>query len=122
MVRRTTPELDDAGMVVRVVGPILGPVFVIEQPATASVVSAVAQTVVSTTLLAANPARRAASFMNDSPGFLYLKLGLGALTSSYTVKIGPNGFYEIQHPGVTVDVTGVWGAAGPGFCYVTELT
>lgn len=118
MVRRTTPLSTDAGQVVRV----LGTVFVIDQPATAAIVTALPQSVAAATLLAANPARRAATFMNDSPGFLYLKLGVGALLTSYTVKIGPNGFYEIQNPGTTVEVTGLWNTAGPGFCYVTELT
>lgn len=122
MVRRTTPAADDAGVVARIIGPIAGPVSVIEVPAATAVVTAVPAAVVTTTLLVANAARRGAAFFNSSPAaFLFLKLGAGGTSASFTVRIGPQGFYEIQSPGFTGIITGEWSVA-VGSCLVTELT
>jgi hypothetical protein len=107
-------------MVVRLIGPI-----VISGIAGAanSTVTSVPLSVVPVLLLAANANRVGATFFNSSANrFLYLKLGAGASLVSFTVRIGPNGFYEIEFPGYTGDVTGVWNAAGAGACLVTELT
>jgi hypothetical protein len=125
MVRRTAPALDDAGVVARILGAVIGPVNVDIRPATSAVVTSVAASVVTVTLLAANLGAipRQASFYNDSPArVIFLKLGAGASTVSFTVRLMPRAFYEITDPGFDGIVTGVWSAGAGGFCRVTELT
>ena len=122
MVRRDAPSATDAAVVARIIGPIVGPVFVIETPATIATVSSVPAAAVTTTLLVANASRRQASFFNSSPSsFLFLKLGAAGTSISFTVRVGPQSFYEIPSPGFTGIVTGEWSAA-VGACLVTELT
>jgi hypothetical protein len=76
----------------------------------------------STTLLAANATRKQALTFNDSTANLYLDLTGGtASTTSYTVKVGPGGYFEIPWPVYTGAVTGIWDSAA-GSARVTELT
>jgi len=84
-------------------------------------VSRVNAAVMSTTLLAANPARRGALFFNDSDAFLYLKLGTVAATNDFTVRLSPGGYYEIPAPIWNGEIDGIWSAA-TGAVQVTELT
>lgn len=118
-VRNDPPVPTDWGMVVRLVGPI---VITGIAGAANSTVTSVPQSAVPVALLAANANRVGATFYNASAGFLHLKLGAGASVVDFTVRIGPNSFYEIEFPGYTGAVTGVWTAAGAGACLVTELT
>ena len=90
-------------------------------PGTSSVTS-VAATVASTTLLSANTNRRGAMVFNDSASaVLYLKLGTSASTTSYTVQIPPNNYYELPSPVYTGTIDGIWDAA-VGDARITELT
>jgi hypothetical protein len=119
------PAADEWGVVVRVLGPIIiiAPVIVDFETFGTAVVSSVPIAVVSTTLLAANLARRNAVFHNDSVNrFLFLKWGSPASTVSYTVRIGPQGHYELPLPIYNGIVTGIWNAAGAGACLITELS
>lgn len=122
-VRNDPPVVDDWGLVVR---PLLAglPIIIID-PATfgTAVVTSVPIAVVSTTLLAANASRKAATFYNDSVNrFLYLKWGTPASTTSFTVRIGPGGYYELPQAIYNGIITGIWNAAGAGACRITELT
>ena len=56
-------------------------------PSTTSAVTSVAGAVVSTTLLAANPARLGATFYNEGNRPWFIKLGAGASLVSYTVQV-----------------------------------
>jgi hypothetical protein len=116
------PDPDEYGQVVRIVGP-LPPVVVVPTQATVGTITSVPQSAVSVVLLAANAARLGATFFNRSASdFLYLKLdGSAASVLSFTVRIGPNGFYEV-YPNYVGVVTGIWNVAGAGFCTATELT
>jgi len=58
-------------------------------------VTSVAKSSVSVLILAANPNRLGATIYNDSEKSMYLKFGTGATTSSFTVRIGENAYYEI---------------------------
>ncbi len=124
MVRRDTPALNDAGVVARILGAVIGPVNVDLRPATSSVVTSVAASVVTVTLLAANPGSipRQASVFNDSNRRLFLKLGAGATTASFTARVSPGGFYEITTAGFDGILTGIWPAGAAGSARVTELT
>lgn len=90
--------------------------------AAAAAVTSVDDTASSTTLLASNAARRGAMFYNDSPSILYLKLGVTASTSSFTVKMMPEAYYELPQPIYTGVIDGIWSADASGAVRITELT
>lgn len=81
-----------------------------EANASASV-SLVAASATSVTLLAANADRRGATFFYEGNKNLYLKLGTPASTTSYTVRMGNAGYYEVPafYTGI---VTGIWDKTG----------
>jgi hypothetical protein len=119
--RDRVPDIDDWGIVARVIG---GGGFVIAdqiRPANA-VVTTVPQNAATVTLLANNVNRRGGFFWNSSMQPLYLKLGAGATLASFTVKLNWQAFYEIEWAPYTGIVTGIWSGAGGGFCQCTELT
>ncbi len=84
--------------------------------ATANVSAAVADTV----LIAANQNRLGGTVYNDSIAILYLKLGTGASTTSFTIALNRYDYYEIPTNYVG-NVNGYWSAA-TGTARVTELT
>lgn len=94
--------------------------FRAKQASTAAVTS-VASSASAVTLLAANAERKSALFFNDSTATLYLKFGVGAAPSSFTVKIAPGGYADMSDVVYTDIITGVWDAAN-GYCNITELT
>jgi hypothetical protein len=81
----------------------------------------VASSASSVTLLAANAARKSFFIFNDSTATLYVKFGATASAISFTVKLGPGGYYECPMPVYTGVVDGVWSSAN-GAARVTELT
>lgn len=85
-----------------------------------SALSNVAASVASVTLLAANAARLGATVYNDSASVLYVKLGAAASSSSFTVRLITQDYYEVPF-GYTGIIDGVWVAA-VGAARVTELT
>jgi len=64
--------------------------------------------------------RRGLFIQNNSQGILFIKLGVGVLSTSFTVRINRQGFYEAQWPNFTGIVTGVWSTAGAGDAQITE--
>ena len=95
-------------------------------PSTTSVAAAVADTV----LLVANKGRKIATIYNDSTALLYLKFGSGASTTSFTVRLASQAYYEVPNgmgnPGGTSRpyngaINGYWAAAN-GNARVTEVT
>jgi len=90
------------------------------KPASAAVSSSSASTS-SAELLAANADREGAMVYNDSNRPLYIKLGASASTSSFSVKVGAMGYFEVP-AGFTGAVHGVWGDAdASGAARCTEL-
>lgn len=71
------------------------------------------------TVLAANNARKGATVFNDSSAVLYLKLGATASTTSYTLQIAANGYYEVPFGYVGI-IDGIW-ASATGNARVTEI-
>lgn len=91
--------------------------------AAASAVTSVAASASSVSLLASNSSRKAATFYNDSASaYLSIKLGATASATSFTVKLGPGGYYELP-TAVTYRgaIDGIWDAA-VGSARITELT
>lgn len=94
--------------------------FTQPQPASGSFM-AVARTSSTVVIASGNLSRMGLTVYNDSNGQLYLKLGSGATTSAFTVKLVANAYYEVPFPVYTGVVTGVWATAGSGNAMVTEL-
>ena len=89
--------------------------------AAAATLSNVASSATNVTVLAANANRKGAIIVNDSTAYLYLKFGATATTSSYTVKLYPDDYYEVPEPVYVGIIDGIWSAAN-GSARVTELT
>jgi hypothetical protein len=59
----------------------------------------------------APPLPRGRTVFNDSTATLYLKYGVTASTTDYTVQIAPGGFFEFPLPVYPGEVDGIWSAA-----------
>jgi hypothetical protein len=76
----------------------------------------------SVTLQASNSDRKGWSIHNDSSAILYVKFGSSASSTSYTVKLIADAYYELPTTSVyTGIITGIW-ASATGSARVTELT
>lgn len=77
----------------------------------------------SVTILASNANRKGAIIYNDSTQILYLDLSGGTATSSsYSVQIPSNGYFELPGPAIyTGAITGIWAAAN-GNARITEFS
>ena len=86
-----------------------------------SSVTSVAGSASSVQLLASTAGRRGAYFYNDSSAIAYLKLGTTASTSSFTVALAANSFYELPYPCYTGRIDCIW-ASATGNMRITEIT
>lgn len=91
----------------------------IAKSATATL-SNVSSSATSVTLLASNASRIGATIHNDSTQDLYVKFGTTASTSSFTVKMNPQSYYEVPFT-YTGRIDGIWSSAN-GAARITELT
>jgi hypothetical protein len=91
-----------------------------ETRASTAAVTSVSAAVADTSLLAGNSNRLGAAVFNDSTASLYLKLGTGASTTSFTILLNRYDYYEIPWP-YTGAVNGYWSSA-TGSARVTELS
>jgi len=87
--------------------------------ATLSNVSASATSVV---LLSSNSNRKGATIFNDSTVNAYVKFGTTASTSSFTIKMGPAGYFELPETAVYTGEMDVISDSATGTLRVTELT
>jgi hypothetical protein len=88
-------------------------------PVATATVTSVASSATNVTLLASNSSRKMATFYNDSTKDLFLKFGATASTTSFTVLINPDGFYELPLPMYTGIIDGIWSSAS-GSARITE--
>lgn len=92
-------------------------------PSTAgsSSVTNVTGAVADTLILAANSARKGAMVYNNATRAMYLKFGTGPSTTSFSVIVQRDGYYEVpfHYTGV---LRAVWAAGVTGDALVTELT
>jgi hypothetical protein len=89
-------------------------------PTATTAVTQVASSASNVTLKAANVDRYGLTVHNDSTQVLYLKLGATASSTSYTVRMIAQSYYEVPY-GYTGRVDGIWASAN-GNAYVTEVT
>lgn len=73
----------------------------------------------SVNLLTSRRGRVGATFFNDSTAALYIKLGATASTTSFTVKLLQDGYYELPY-GYNGNVDGIW-ASATGAVRITEI-
>lgn len=102
--------------------PISGSITASPSTGATATLTNVNDTASSTTLLAANANRLTATIYNDSPSLLYVKFGTTASTTSFNVRIGAQGFYEIPVPTYTGRIDGIWSADASGAARIMELT
>ncbi len=93
-----------------------------ELVSTTSTITSVASSASSVSLLASNSSRLGAMFYNDSTQICFLKFGTTASSTSYTVQLGPNGYYEIPTAHIyTGAIDAIWASAN-GNMRITELS
>jgi hypothetical protein len=74
------------------------------------------------TLLASNASRKGMMIHNDSPVTLYVKFGATASSTSFTVKMPADSYYEMPSPIYTGQIDGIWSSDSTGSARITELT
>lgn len=79
------------------------------RPSTATLANVASSASNVTLFTAANANGRA--IYNDSTAVLYVKFGATASTTSYTVQIAANGYYEFPQPVYCGQVDGIWASA-----------
>jgi hypothetical protein len=97
-----------------------GAMVVKNRPASTATLSNVSGSTSSVTILASNTGRLGATVFNDSTATLYLKFGSAASTTSFTIKLFTDDYYEVPF-GYTGIIDGVW-ASATGAARVTEIT
>jgi hypothetical protein len=90
-------------------------------PVYAAALSSVTAAITSTSLLAANPARRGVQLHNNSTSVLYLAYAATATATAYTVYVPSMGTWEMPQPIYTGALTGIWVAAN-GSAKITETS
>ncbi len=90
--------------------------------ASVSNVTSVASSTSVVQLVALNSARRAFYAYNNATTDLYLKFGMGASSSSYSLILSAKGFYEMPTPIYPGIITGVWAGSPTGAVSLTELS
>lgn len=93
---------------------------VTKQQAGAATLTNVNDTASSTTLLSANTSRVHAKIHNDSTEVLLIKYGATASATSFTARLAPQGYYEVDD-GYTGIIDGIWLNDGSGAARMTEL-
>lgn len=100
--------------------PVTGTVTTAQPSSATASVTSVSASATSVQLLASNASRKAFSVFNDSSAVLYIKFGVTASSTSYTVQVPKNGFYESGSVIYTGEIDGVWASAS-GAARITEL-
>lgn len=72
-------------------------------------------------LLYSNTIRRMATVYNDANKNMYLKVGDGANTGSWDVRLPPNAYFELPYPAFTGPLTAIWVSGTIGQARVLEL-
>lgn len=81
--------------------------------------SSVSDTASSTILLTSSTSRKGFRIYNDSTATLYVKYGSTASTTSYTIKLFPEGM--LFEDGYNGRVDGIWSADASGAARITSL-
>jgi hypothetical protein len=101
------------------IGISSNPLYVSVPKSSSTTITQVASSASNTTLKAANAARLGLSVHNASTANLYMKFGLIASLTSYSVKLSSDSYYELPYT-YTGIIEGIWATAS-GYAYVTEF-
>jgi hypothetical protein len=83
--------------------------------------TSVASAITATALLAASASRLGITIYNESTANLFVLLGAGTVSATtYTIRIAPNGYYEVPPDFAALKVDGIWSAAN-GFARITTV-
>lgn len=88
--------------------------------ATGVTTSQVNSAAATTTLLAANDARRGVTIANTDPNTLRVKLGPNASAADWSVPIMSGQVWEMPQPIYRGVITGIWDADGSGVAAISE--
>lgn len=91
----------------------------VTQTTSTAVVTSVADTATSTTLVAASTTAKERIIQNDSASILYVKFGTTASATDYTVKLLQDDVLTTQYIG---RIDGIWSADSTGAAKITELS
>lgn len=100
---------------------VTGSVYADLRPAlTGSSTPFVAASITTVTLFPANPARRGATVYNNTNKYMYLRMGVSASTSNFSVKMPRDAYFEapFNYTGV---ITAVWEAGVSGNAQLSEI-
>lgn len=106
---------------VNIVSPLPIPVDLTIDVAAISVVTRVPSSLTNVTLKAANVDRKGLSLYNDSNTTQYVKFGVTATTTDFTMVLPSKGFYEMPFP-IYVGQIDVISSSTNGAIQVTELS
>ncbi len=95
-------------------------VVVVPTTAATSTLTAVGSSTSSVTLLSSNTSRKGAAIYNDSTSIVYVKFGTTASSTSFTVILTSNSYYEVPF-NYTGRIDGIWVSVN-GNARMTELT
>ena len=99
--------------------PVTG-TFTVVETVSNSAVSRVPSSLTNVVLVAANPLRRGLLFYNDSTAMQYVKMGIIASATDFTVKLVPQVFYEVAQP-IFIGQIDVISSSTNGAIQVTEF-
>jgi hypothetical protein len=92
-----------------------------ESTAGSATFSIVNDTNASTTIVSSSSTRRNLSVWNDSTATLYLYFSSSAAsTASATVKVLPDGYYEMPQPAYSGQINGIWSSDASGAARITS--
>ena len=100
---------------------LLTPMSQGHKSSSSAAVSSLAATSTSKMLLGANMARRSLSLFNADSNAVLVKFGEVASSTSFTVRIGQNGYYEMPRPTYTGRIDVIWEGVGSGSLMATEF-
>lgn len=106
---------------VNIVSPIPVPVDLTIDVATTSTVTRVSSSLTNVVLVAANSNRKGLMLYNDSTADQYVKFGITATTTDFTVILTRKAFYEMSFP-LYVGQIDVISSSTNGAIQVTELS
>ena len=95
-------------------------IFSSSSGASTATVSLVSRSSTVVTLKAANTSRKFLTLYNNSSGFVYVKLGSGASSSDFSIRMSGRSYYVLPSPIYTGIVTAIWVSAGAGEMLITE--
>lgn len=90
-------------------------------PTATATLTALASSTASAQLLASTAGRRGLILYNTDANAVLIKYGTTAAATSFTVRIDPDGYWEMPLPIYTGRIDAIWEADGTGSLYATEL-